>query len=158
MQCSTNLVCISAVSSIALPLNTFTSTYDNYRLLYFVTPSTGNNLTVRMRAAGVDNSGSNYRSQQGVFGGSSALAARNDTTAFNMNYDVNVDKSSIISFEFFRPNSTDAAKLMQGQITFESATTLTSGRITSSTQFDSVNLICSTGTITGTVYAYGYNK
>jgi hypothetical protein len=153
-----NTTSFSGVSSIALPLNTFTSTYDNYRLLYFVTPSTGNNLTVRMRAAGVDNSGSNYRSQQGVFGGSTAAAARNDTTAFNMNYDSLVSNNSIIAFEFFRPNSTDATKLMQGQISFESATTFTSGRITSSTQFDSVNLICSTGTITGTVYAYAYNK
>jgi hypothetical protein len=56
-----NTTSFSGVNSVSLPTNTFSSTYKNYRIIINVdSTTTGGTSTIRLRAAGVDASGSNY--------------------------------------------------------------------------------------------------
>ena len=147
-------------ASSAVNVNScFSSTYDNYRIMFFATLSTGSNQTLRLRASGVDNSGAtSYRSQQGTFGGSSAAAKRNDTSAFNLNYDSGGSEPPYYSIDVFRPNSTDSVKIISGMGYKSNQADFTSGALTSSTQFDGFSIITSSGTMTGTVRIYGYRN
>ena len=53
----------SAASSVSLPTNTFSSTYDDYLVLLNVTSSSADQyVSARMRASGTDNTTSNYAS------------------------------------------------------------------------------------------------
>jgi hypothetical protein len=151
-------VTFSGASSVSLN-GCFSSTYDNYRILFFGTLSTGSNQTLRLRASGTDNSGAtSYRSQQGTFGGASAAAKRNDTSAFNLNYDSGGSEPPYYAIDIFRPNSTDSVKVISGMGYKSAQTDFTSGALTSSTQFDGFSLITSTGTMSGTVRVYGYKN
>ena len=151
-------VTFSGTESISLG-TVFTSTYDNYRIIFFGTLSTGSNQTLRLRASGSDNSGAtSYRSQQGTFGGSSAAAKRNDTSAFNLNYDSGGSEPPYYAIDIFRPYSTDAVKVISGMGYKSAQADLTYGALTSSTQFDGFSIITSTGTMSGTIRVYGYNQ
>ena len=57
-----NTTSFSAVNSVSLPANTFSATYDNYRIIINVNSisSGGTTSTLRFRASGTDASGSNY--------------------------------------------------------------------------------------------------
>lgn len=151
-------VTFSGASSISLN-GCFSSTYDNYRILFFGTLSTGSNQTLRLRASGTDNSGAtSYRSQQGTFGGTSVAAKRNDTSAFNLNYDSGGNEPPYYAIDIFRPNSTDTFKVIAGMGYKSAQADFTLGALTSSTQFDGFSLITSTGTMSGTVRVYGYRN
>jgi len=51
---------IGAVSSVSIAANTFTSTYRNYLITLDAEFSTNANLTIRLRAAGADNTNATY--------------------------------------------------------------------------------------------------
>jgi hypothetical protein len=52
----------SAVASVSFPANTFTSAFNNYRIVFEVTDASALNgdFLLRLRAAGTDNTSSNY--------------------------------------------------------------------------------------------------
>jgi hypothetical protein len=56
-----NTTSFSAVSSISVPANTFTATYDNYFAVFQASFATAANITLRLRAAGSDLSSALYR-------------------------------------------------------------------------------------------------
>jgi hypothetical protein len=151
-------VTFSGTESIALN-SVFSATYDFYRIVMQIKPTTGNNITFRFRASGVDNSGAtSYRSQQGVFGGGSASAKRNDTSAFNLNYDNNTPEWKNLAYDIIRPLSTDVDKFIFGFGYGENGIIFSGGQLTSSTQFDGFNVITNTSNISGTIRVYGYNQ
>jgi hypothetical protein len=159
-----NTTSFSAVSSFSLPANTFTSTYDNYQLKVVFTPSTGNQINLRGRTSGTDNSTSNYNyvgieaSNAAAIGKFAALAqtsgyASYSETGSESTLDIyitspNLAKSTLFSITANTLLSSNAAGLVQFIKTNFSATTV----------FDSMSLIPSSGTITGTYYVYGFNK
>ena len=55
----------SAVTSVSLAADTFTSTYNNYKIIWQVnSTSASGSTTVRMRAAGADNTTTSYRQME----------------------------------------------------------------------------------------------
>ena len=156
-----NTTSFSAVSSVSLPANTFTSTYNNYEIGYNFIASGAPTITGRLRAAGVDNSSTNYR--------------RANYEAVPVSSSTNTGETSWIVGE---ANSTDGQRRT---LTFRLCDPATSGRYTSAfitylsnvngtpypiirwhgvdvtTAYDSMTFIASTGTITGSISVYAYN-
>jgi hypothetical protein len=151
-------VTFTSASSVSLN-GVFNGTYDFYRIVMQIKPTAGNNITFRFRASGVDNSGAtSYRSQQGVWGGSSASAKRNDTSAFNLNYDNNTPEWKNLAYDIIRPFSTDVDKFLFGFGYGENGIIFSGGQLTSSTQFDGFSIVTNTSSISGTIRVYGYRN
>ena len=157
-----NTTSFSAVSSVSLPANTFTSTYNNYEICYSFTGSTAAQVTGRLRAAGVDNSSANYR--------------RANVEGIPVSSSNNTGETSWIVGEV---HSSDGQRRT---LTFRLCDPATSGVFTSAiitylsnvngspypiirwhgvdvtTAYDSMTFIAGAGTITGSISVYGYNK
>lgn len=153
----------SAVSSVSLTADTFTSTYDNYKILIRLTTSGGTGyVQMRLRAAGSDNTTSNYDSS-GI-----GRQANASTTAFesaNDNIWYVVPKSAAdtvaVSMDLLSPklvNNTLFTASVQGVVSTHSTTFNIGGIFKATTSFDSASFISSVSTITGSVSVYGYNK
>ena len=157
-----NTTSFSAVSSQSLPANVFTSAYSNYHLVARYTPSTTLEVRFRWRAAGVDDTTSNY-SYQYVRG----IAAATPTASFN------TTTFGFLSNATFSVVSTASADIFNVQAATPTIMTLTDMELTTigttqhihnsyqyhnvSTSYDSLTLIASTGNITGSISVYGYN-
>jgi hypothetical protein len=159
-----NTTSFSAVSSIALPANSFTTTYDNYRiLLQFDSVSTSLTVSARMRAAGVDASGAtDYYNHQQFTSASSVTASTSSTSSFTLNTINSGAVTHINIFDFFNPA---LAKKTYGiyqnfQYSSSNAWFLNFYGLNHqvATAYDSMNFIASTGNFTGTISLYGYNK
>ena len=79
-----NTTSFSGVASVSLPANTFTSTYDNYRLVITLTSTVTTDLRWRGRTSGSDNTVSSYVFQILEAYSTSVGAAR--TTGANYGY------------------------------------------------------------------------
>lgn len=76
----------TTATSVSLPDDTFTSTYDNYKIIWRITGGTATtpNITGRLRAAGSDNTNSSYSNMNvGINNGAGADSVGNTTTSFN---------------------------------------------------------------------------
>lgn len=153
-----NSTSFSAVSSQSLPANTFSSTFQNYKIIYVFTASTSQNHTLRLRASGTDATGANYNTKGSLSGSPGAVSNINNAGTTNW-FDFAGSSAIIIEVDLYKPN--------------EASTTLGSGfhyadgtgnsrRVHLdhglSTAYDSLSLIASTGNMTGVVRAYGYNQ
>jgi hypothetical protein len=154
----------SGSSSVNFATDTFTTTYDNYRILFNVSAGTGApTVNFRMRLSGTNATDSyswaGYQSQSGslaVDAGVSQTSAKlfeNDSTYPNLVY---------TSWDLFSPKLAVPTKYTI--MTFGSSTGgayesySISGMHNVSTAYDSLSVIPSTGTITGSYSVYGYNK
>jgi len=150
----------SAVSSISLPNNTFTSTYTNYLIsLSIISCSANNDFGVRGRTSGTDLTtnvydyavdGSKTNSAAYAFGGASADRMYHGamSTATPLRYTMNV----------FSPQTTDNTYIRVSGIGTESniaATVASMGIARTANQFDSFTFLPSTGTVTGFYRVYG---
>ncbi len=154
----------TTATSVSLPANTFTATYDNYLLVFSTTAiSTTMTMTGRLRAAGVDDSSANYSNMLNLVdnaaGGNSSVS-NSGQTAFNLQF-----ATTSRPFQGFIDVSTPF--LTQRTVIFPRVQCQTSGgtnrqilqgsgQIDLTTSFDSFSIIASTGTMTGTIKAYGY--
>ena len=152
-----NTTTFSAVSSVSLPTNTFTSTYDSYLINFSVTQSTSLALNYRLRASGTDASGANYNSYSNFVstiwngGGnvSSGTSGRvvGDFDTFMVGtmkiYDVALAKSTKFAID---GNGVERFWFASG------------GNHTLTTAYDSITFLTSTGTITGSITVYGFSK
>lgn len=149
-------------STVSLPANTFTSSFTNYRIIYLAEVNSLGNLLVRLRAAGSDNTTSNY-SYQNIQAASATLTAGRGTgqTSWEIVYQQSYDVPVII--DLFRPQATAKtlflSQNMKDPYNQGSAMALgvSSGGFNATTSFDSASFIPSAGQITGTVSVYGYN-
>jgi hypothetical protein len=151
----------SAVSSFSLPANTFSATYDNYKIIVNVsTVSAGANFNARLRASGSDNTTSNYEC--------SNVGADYDTSNL-ANYNSGLTQSSWTTFGFaasgnptyysievFNPFASVRTGYTQTSILGTTTTYTGGGRFTNTTSFDSMSIIRASGTMTGTYTVYGY--
>jgi hypothetical protein len=160
-----NTTSFSAVSAVNLPADTFTSTYENYRVVANLTSSVLTAfLQVRLRAAGSDNTTSNYYNMtQGLDGsGNSFVIAANTQTTWSLFY-LNNNGNNSMSIDICRPKETAITNLFGTGASVNAAGSGYAGnRIGSlfslTTSFDSCSFIASTGTITGELSVYGYNQ
>jgi hypothetical protein len=159
-----NTTSFSGVSSVSLPANTFSATYENYKVIVNFSASAGLTPQLRLRAAGTDNTGAtSYR-----YSGFRVTAS--NTTAISP-YSTGDSKWALgaviasnfndyLTIELKSPFATEYTKFMAEQQADENfgSRYMHGGTFTATTSFDSLSFIASANNITGTIYAYGYNK
>jgi hypothetical protein len=158
-----NSTSFSGVSSASFAADTFTTTYDNYRIIVRLTSSSSTGyLQMRLRSAGTDNTTSNYDSQaigRQSGGVTSTFESANDTIWYVVAK--GAGDLTAVGMDLFSPkasNFTLFATSSQGIGAANSSNFAAGGTFKASTSFDSATLISSAGTITGTYSIYGYNK
>ena len=155
-----NTTSFSGVSSHSLATNTFTSTYDAYRIVFTNLICSGNNqMRLRFRKAGTDNTSSIYYGGNAVMTWSGSViaglsaAAATSSSLFQLSTVFNT-ASLDITQPLVRPQVTGLA-MSAGP---EDRGSFLSAFINTSDTFDSATFFPSAGTITGSVSVYGYNK
>jgi hypothetical protein len=156
-----NTTPFTSVSAISLPNDTFSSTYDNYRIVFSAIQNTSNGvISIRMRASGSDNSTSNYASG-GYFGGITSAVSRINSSGQTSIATVGPTATNRVPIILDLTNPFDSVPTLGF---WQSFTTSFGDLFTSlfqfgaNTSFDSMSFITSAGTISGSVSAYGYRK
>jgi hypothetical protein len=156
-----NTTSFSGVSSANFPVGTFSATYQNYRILVNAIINSGNaTLSARLRVGGSDNTSSVYQIQRLLSEGSATPSSYN-TGNINLWDDFGGVRTipRPISADLFQPFEATPTSFAHLIITGSAANTMsTVGYHSGSTSFDSLSIIASSGTITGTMSAYGYAK
>ena len=151
----------TGASSVTLN-NVFTSTYENYRIVCTGKGSSNNNMNARLVDNGSAYTTGNYRynlifmtyASSVVNGGNSGSGTKIPVTDINSTDDAmgfTMDLYSPKNSNRFTGYSSLSARGDQGFITLAGALAVT-------TSFDGIQLLPDTGTITGQVSVYGYNK
>ena len=157
-----NTTSFTGVSSQSIN-SVFTSTYDHYKILINITTAASSGVFVmRMRAAGVDTSGTNYRNQliKGTVTTTSTIANTSGTDDWYLGTtDSTSLQSMFMNLDLFSPNLAANSKYVNqtGYIATNPNFEANYGVLTDSTQYDGFTLIA-VGNVTGTVSTYGYNK
>lgn len=156
----------SAVGSVSLPNNTFTSTYRNYLLNINLTAnsSDSNPLWWRGRVSGTDNATSNYfyavRGTRYVDGAATVAGFGQSQTVGMLSRLQNPFTSGSISATFFGPqlasNTTYVVQSTGRGNGDPDAAFYGGGYFATTTQFDALSFIANTGTISGTYEVFGY--
>jgi hypothetical protein len=160
-----NTTSFSGVSSVSLANDSFTSTYDNYKLILKITSTSVGNIYIsgRLRASGSDNTNSNYTSQFYVISQTSASVGNDQAGSASgswarFGYSANTSDPSYTQYDIFNPKLS-ARTSYSGTITGNAPENwLASGLFNTTTSFDSLSFFPSSGTITGSYSLYGYNK
>jgi hypothetical protein len=157
-----NTTSFSAVSSVSLAADTFTSTYDNYKILFRMTTSGGSGyIQMRLRAAGADNTTANYDSSgigRQVNGSTTSFESANDNLWY-VDPKTSADVVAI-SMDLFSPkltNNTLFTASVQGNPSVSTNYSV-GGIFKATTSFDSATFVSSASTITGTYSVFGYAK
>jgi hypothetical protein len=156
-----NTTSFSAVSSQSIN-DVFSANYDHYKILATYTASVSDSeLKMRYRVGGADNSSNVYMAQRIIGENTSLTGEREDPATssrlFVQNSNENVGEATIFNpFKtartYFNSSSayattTDASRLV-----------LYSGVHKASTSFTGFTLLPASGTITGSISVFGYNK
>jgi hypothetical protein len=151
----------SAVTSVSLAANTFTSTYRNYKIVLHVTSASADMTgTMRMRAGGTDDTNGSYLAGgvQVSNGGATVTFSGNNATSWNI-----MDGQSAIggsmSMDLIAPQLS-VRTFMNGTISDSDATYNVKGGaagyvFNNTTSFDACTFIFS-ATSTGVYRVYGY--
>lgn len=157
-----NGAAFTAITSVSAPNSSFTSTFDNYRVIFQVSAAvTVAALSLRLRASGTDSSAANYYSAQNRF---NYLGVRSDTpqsaaTSFDLgNIDSGNPGYTQYVFDFITPQLAQFSNINinGGNNVATSVTGL--GVFNAATQFDAFSLIKASGTMTGKYRIYGYQN
>jgi hypothetical protein len=149
----------TSVSSVSLPTDTFTTTYDNYRVMFFAVGGDVN-FNIRLRSAGSDNTTSNYwwAGYYIGYGGSPSVIARSGGGASNLTEIGGLSSGAgAYIIDIFNPKTSTTYTNMNF-ISAESYSRMVSSQFRANTSFDSCSFLPASGTITGSYTVYGYNK
>jgi len=153
----------TAASTVSLPTNTFSAAYQNYRISYNVTAASTDSTAInaRLRVAGVDSSAASY-SNAGVtylIGGATIGAANIlSGTAWQFTQFNSTDRNEVV-LEVFAPQLALDTNFMwktYGRVGGAQGGGNGNGEFRATTQFDSLTLFPTAGTITGNYQVYGY--
>jgi hypothetical protein len=158
-----NSTSFNAVTSVSFPNNTFTANFDMYKIIVEITNCSATDyLYSRLRAAGSDNTTSNYSSN--LFSMSHTTSAANNNgggisqTSFNRFGYVTSGSKLFLDIILFNPfKSSQTSYVSQGTPIVNDETWITGGRFNATTSFDSFSVFPLSGNITGNIYAYGIN-
>jgi hypothetical protein len=157
-----NTTSFSGVSSQSVN-DVFSATYTHYLVLpYFLGSIAGTGVAVRLRVAGADNSSAEYRRQR-LFGVGASAGADRTTGATSWNYFSSVETSTYTYAQMtivnpFAASPTTAQSTFSGSPTGNLDIVFTQFTNDASTSYTGFTLIPDSGTITGSVSVYGYNK
>ena len=155
-------VSFTGVTSISLN-GIFTSTYDNYRVVFVAkgASSTAITVAIRYRLSGVDNAGSNY-----YYGGVYVTHASGPTRDYSGGNTYGLvgllgDYNGTANFDILSPNiATNTTFVSQyegaGGATAQYGTS--SGLSTETTAHDGLTILMTSSTMTGAVRVYGYQN
>lgn len=154
----------SASSSVSLN-NCFSSTYENYVLLFRLTAmSATTSLLARLRVGGTDASGGDYSWQDvSGFGGTAGAGSNSGQTSFNFGTVLNTSADRYAyRYDLYGPQTaTKTLGLYEGGYVNNGGTTITNQINTVhglSTSYDGISFFPSSGTITGSIRVYGYKN
>ena len=157
-----NTTSFSGVNSVSLPANTFTTSYDNYRVVINLdTTSSGTTSTLRLRASGTDNSASNYAFSAVTITTANTTYGRtssNTTTSFRIGY-ADAGGPDFVIMDIFNPMRavrTGIMSFMNGRESTNYVAEQVNGQMTVTTAYDSLTYF--QNTMTGTIRTYGYNQ
>lgn len=154
-----NTTSFSGVSSFSLAQDTFTSTYDNYKVVFSNFSTTSNpNTNIKFRKAGVDNSASAYS----IGGGTGAYAASWGTfnttgTSALLNQIGSANSKSSLELTIYDPKLNKATNFVTMSTTPTNIFYVGGVHDVIDT-FDSMTFIFSAGNVSGTYCVYGFNK
>ena len=155
-----NTTSFSAVSSFSFPNDSFTSTYENYRMLIITDASASpGTLLWRGRIAGVDTSLGNYDRQSSSVSNATYAGARTSGQTSGLLGDIFSAGQNSISMDIFSPKLTKTTLVRSLNLNSDFGVRLIDcgSYYQLTTSFDSISVIVSTGTITGKASLYGYN-
>ena len=152
----------SSVGSVSFANDTFTSTYKDYLVLVDITScSTGAAITGRMRAAGSNNTTSNYMNVVQALGinGTQYNDVLGGTTEFKLGYESTANRFST-ALTFLSPKLTEKTKILGNASGINSAQNNIVGAnctfiFDATTSFDSFSIILASGTFSGRYAVYG---
>jgi len=155
-----NTTSFSGVSSIAFPNDSFSATYDNYKILWKGVGSTTVECRFRLRVAGVDNStASSYNIQRFTVSDTTLLGVRSAATSgwFAV---ITSTAPNTFSADIFNPFLAVPTAFISQNFRNNANAQIEDyySQHNQSTSYDSINIIASTGTFTGEMSLYGYNK
>lgn len=148
---------LTGASSISVN-SCFTSTYENYRLVMYVTGTVNNWTSFRFRAAGSD-AATNYTNQRLRATGASA-AATGTTAATEVYIGEHDTAQSVYVYDILTPQLARQSTIIGSNMRSSSVSDLIfiAGANTASTQFDGFSIIPASGTLTGVLRVYGYKN
>jgi len=156
-----NTTSFSAVASQSIS-DVFSTTYTNYRVLVNLdSNSAGAYISMRLRVSGTDNTTTNYayttyRNRMV----SSSLAAYTQTADGNTLFRILTEaqtETATISYDVFNPFNSEYCQI-SGVGTNNQDSFGFSGSFNATTSFTGFTLLPNSGTMTGSVSVYGYNK
>ena len=155
-------VSFSGASTVSLN-DVFSSIYDSYRIVCNVQPSTTADLQMRYRVSGSDNSTSNYNYEGFVARTTNANGSVSSTTNSTIHVigGINNGNANALAVEVYQPFNSDFTKHSVLGHMHDSTSYITSfrgGVFAATTSFTGFTIFPSSGTITGSVSVYGYNK
>ncbi len=152
----------SSVSSVSLPNNTFSSTYDNYYLtVNFTSGSASGDSFYRFRTSGTDNTSASYfmtghkislTPTQTLLGTSSATSITGPYIEASSGTETN------LNWHIFNPNLSAVTMMLMDSSTRSFTTDRRSAGFNGTTVFDSMTLFPVSGTFSGTYRIYGIQK
>lgn len=151
---------LSGVSSQALPAGTFSSTYDNYRLIFtFTTVGSGAPyIALQMRTGVTNATGSDYFSQS-IGGSSTTVVGERRASQTSLRFMRAQANGGGGCMDICRPFlATSTTLTCYGGIYDDAQVDIINGQHRVSTSYDSLIIIPDSSTITGSVAVYGYNK
>jgi hypothetical protein len=153
-------VTFTGVTSVSLNA-VFSSTYENYLIVITVLGSIPDNISIRFRTAGTDNTSSTYAHQRLIVDGASVTAGR--ATAQTKSIWGNVGTASAAVNQILIGTPFDATKITSGRSacssSYLSAFIQESAFVFSSNvSFDGFTILPDSGNMTGVVRCYGYQN
>jgi hypothetical protein len=153
-------VTFSGVSSVSLN-GVFTSSYKNYQIVCAYVPSTTVNTSMRLRAAGSDNStASSYVNQIIYASSTSVLAERTTLSYWGPNFASGSNLVNAFTGTIFQPQLAAATGLLVQALSTSGNAYAWNSYAThnQTTAYDGFTIYPDTGTLTGTISVYGYNQ
>jgi hypothetical protein len=155
-------ISFSAVASQSFN-DVFSTTYDNYRIVFEATCSANVTIDMRLRVSGADNSSANYWNNRTLGAGSTpqSFGASSAETAWSRvgEFETGISTGTYDVYSPFKTQITSLAGVNQFRYTsVYQHSCMKTGQTTVTTSYTGFTLFPSSGTMTGTVSVYGYNK
>lgn len=155
-----NTTSFSAVASQSIN-SVFTSTYENYRIIYYDEGSGNLALYLRLRSSGTDTTGTVYDVSR-VYNVTSTPTSSDeqDQTTILLG-STSTLPDHFFSLDLLRPQlakNTYGFSNVANVSTSAQRTHAQSFRVVDTVQYDGLTFYTSTGTVTGSISIYGYNK
>lgn len=156
----------SGATTVSFPTDTFTATYQNYKIVYVISSThvAGTILSCRLRVAGADSSANSYYgSMFGAQGGSTMYLSNNPTTSYQLSYLSATAGRVAGAIDLIAPKEAVSTRFISNCIGVQAGDTVSAATVggaffDAATVFDSLTLISSAGNLAGNYRVYGYSN